>query len=93
MEVGFHGKKIKKRFSKEFNESAVKVVEEGNCITQVARVPNIVDWQQNLIPTARKRMEVTVDGINCLEENKRIKKNVRLQQGSRYINKGSKVLR
>lgn len=84
--------KKKKRFSKEFKESAVKLVEGGKSAAQVARELDIPAWQvQNWVRAARKKAEATVDGINLLEENKKLKRELaRLQEEADILKKAAK---
>lgn len=84
--------KKKKRFSKEFKDSAVKLVEGGKSAAQVARELDLPAWQvQNWVRAARKKAEATVDGVNLLEENKKLKReNARLQEEAEILKKAAK---
>lgn len=85
-------KNKKKRFNKEFKESAVKLVESGKSAAQVARELGLEDWQvQNWVREARKRKSATVGDVNLLEENKRLKReNARLQEEADILKKAAK---
>ena len=84
--------KKKKRFSKEFKESAVKLVEGGRSAAQVARELDLQAWQvQTWVRAARKKAEATVDGVNLLEENKKLKRELaRLQEEADILKKAAK---
>lgn len=85
-------KNKKKRFNKEFKESAVKLVESGKSAAQVARELGLEDWQvQNWVRESKKRKNATVGDVNLLEELKRLKKeNARLQEEAEILKKAAK---
>jgi len=82
----------KKRFNKEFKESAVQLVENGKSAAQVARELGLPEWQvQTWVRDARKKKNGTVGDVNLLEELKRLKKeNARLQEEAEILKKAAK---
>jgi transposase len=82
----------KKRFNKEFKESAVRLVESGKSAAQVARELGLQDWQvQNWVREARKKKSATVGDVNLYEEVKRLKReNARLQEEAEILKKAAK---
>lgn len=82
----------RKRFNKEFRESAVQLVENGKSAAQVARELGLPEWQvQTWVRDARKNKSATVGDVNLLEELKRLKKeNARLQEEAEILKKAAK---
>ena len=69
--------KKKKRYNKEFKDSAVKLVHAGKkSAAQVARELGLPEWQvQNWVRDSKKRETTATSGDgNLLEENKRLRK-------------------
>lgn len=68
--------KKKKRYNKEFKDSAVKLVQTGKkSAAQVARELGLPEWQvQNWVREFKKRESATGGDGNLLEENKRLRK-------------------
>ena len=66
-------KNKRKKFSKDFKDSAVRLVDGGKSAAQVARELDLPVWQvQNWVRESKK---TTVSGDTALvEENKRLKK-------------------
>lgn len=85
-------KNKKKRFNKEFKDSAIQLVENGKSAAQVARELGLPEWQvQTWVRDARKRRSATVGDVNLLEENKRLRKeNARLQEEAEILKKAAK---
>lgn len=82
----------KKKFNQEFKDSAVRLVEGGKSAAQVARELGLPAWQvQTWVRNSRKRSSATVNGVNLLEENKRLKKDLaRLQEEAEILKKAAK---
>lgn len=84
-------KNKKRKFNKEFMESAVRLVEGGKSAAQVARELGLPEWQvQTWVRNYRKRKDTTVGDVNLLEENKRLKKELaRLQEEAEILKKAA----
>ena len=82
----------KKKFSQEFKDSAVRLVEGGKSASQVARELGLPAWQvQTWVRIARKKEAATVNGGNLLDENKKLKKELaRLQEEAEILKKAAK---
>lgn len=83
-------KNKRKKFSKDFKDSAVRLVDGGKSAAQVARELDLPVWQvQNWV---RESKETTVNGDTALvEENKRLKKELaRLQEEAEILKKAAK---
>ncbi|HMO22533.1 MAG TPA: transposase [Candidatus Melainabacteria bacterium] len=82
----------KKKFNQEFKDSAVRLVEGGKSAAQVARELGLPAWQvQTWVRNSRKHSTATVNGVNLLEENKRLKKDLaRLQEEAEILKKAAK---
>ena len=82
----------KKKFNQEFKDSAVRLVEGGKSAAQVARELCLPAWQvQTWVRNSRKQSTATVNGVNLLEENKRLKKDLaRLQEEAEILKKAAK---
>lgn len=82
----------KKKFNKEFKESAVRLVEGGKSASQVARELGLPAWQvQTWVRDSRKNKKATVGDVNLLEENKRLRReNARLQEEAEILKKAAK---
>ena len=85
-------KNKKKRFNKEFKESAVQLVNNGKSAAQVARELGLPEWQvQTWVRDARRKKGTTVGDVNLQEENKRLKKELaRLQEEAEILKKAAK---
>tara|TARA_B100001989_G_C24372395_1_gene380051 strand:- start:381 stop:674 length:294 start_codon:yes stop_codon:yes gene_type:complete len=77
---------------KEFKDSAVRLVEGGKSASQVARELGLPAWQvQTWVRNARKKEAATVNGVNLLDENKKLKKELaRLQEEAEILKKAAK---
>mgnify|MGYP000993705890 FL=1 len=83
-------KNKRKKFSKDFKDSAVRLVDGGKSAAQVARELDLPVWQvQNWVRESKK---TTVNGDTALvEENKRLKKELaRLQEEAEILKKAAK---
>lgn len=85
-------RKKNKRYNQEFKDSAVKLVEAGKSAAQVARDLDLPAWQvQNWVRAARRKTAATVDGVDLLEENKKLKRELaRLQEEADILKKAAK---
>lgn len=67
-------KSKRKKFNKEFKDSAVQLVENGKSAAQVARELGLEDWRvQTWVRDSKKKKKNPTDEA-LLEENKRLKK-------------------
>ena len=83
-------KNKRKKFSKDFKDSAVRLDDGGKSAAQVARELDLPVWQvQNWVRESKK---TTVNGDTALvEENKRLKKELaRLQEEAEILKKAAK---
>ena len=84
-------KNKRKRFSKDFKDSAVRLVDGGKSAAQVARELGLPVWQgQNWVRDSKKKT-ITGGDAAILEENKRLKKELaRLQEEAEILKKAAK---
>lgn len=83
-------KSKRKKFSQDFKDSAVRLVDGGKSAAQVARDLDLQVWQvQNWVRASKK--SATAGDSSLIEENKRLKKELaRLQEEAEILKKAAK---